>query len=132
MAESTIASKVPWTSPATNVGKAISSLNAPARAAMVSVACLRGPGCEASPFAGAAGCAAGWVESDAEVRALRNPPRKSAGVPRLVAATRPSLVRRTSGGGGGSFISGGDPRDPVALLVDGAVAVQHQLSLGHN
>src|SRR5215831_6417226 len=122
MAESTIASKVPWTKPATNSGNAISSLNAPARAAMVSVACLRGPlGGGVSSVGAAAGALFGGPAGGADPR---SPPRKSDGVPRLVADERLSLVRRTSGGGGGRFISRRCRRGPVAPLIDRAVAVQ--------
>src|SRR5262249_49675221 len=99
--------------------------------AMVSVACLRGPGCGASPLVGVAACAGNWLESDGGA-IERSPPRKSAGVPRLAAATRRSFVRRISGGGGGSFISCCRPGGPVALLVNRAVAIEHQFGFGCN
>src|SRR5438445_7282912 len=129
MAESTIASNVPWTNPATNSGNAISSLSAPARCAITSVACFRPPPATGLSCAGGAGGPPLFESAAGEGSPSPNRPRKSAGVPKLDAAARFPLPRRVSGGGGGSFISGRCSRCPVALLVNGAVAVQYQL--GH-
>ena len=106
---STIASNVPWTSEATNSGKSSSSLNAPARRPIASVAVsLRGLGsplARASRFGGVSGCAI------SRPNASRSRPRAR--------APRPSAVRRRAAAAAWASGSSRHGRSCSALCASG-------------